>query len=249
MTNCPEVLLAYAALWRAGAVPTPVISAVTAVELRHVVSDSGAFAVVVSPATLPLVVEADAGVRVVLAGEALLPGADLLLAELEQAAPGPVVPRAGTDLAALLYTGGTTGRAKGVMLSHDGVSRTAAARAAVFATSGARDLLLPLPLSHVYGLLNAVTRLHMAEPGFVALQRRFDAAQWVELVARLRPQAGALVPSMLQLLLGQDLEGADLSSLTYLTVGGAPLPVAVREELERRLAGGSSCATATAAPR
>ena len=237
MTNCPEVLLAYQAIWRAGAVATPVISAVTPAELRHILSDAEAVAAVVSPTSLPLALAAGAGVRLVLAGDELLPGADLLLAELEQAAPGPVVPRADDDLAALLYTGGTTGRAKGVMLSHAGVARTAQARASVFARSGARDLLLPLPLSHVYGLLNSVTRMHLPEPGFVALQRRFDAAQWVEMAERLRVQAGALVPSMLQLLLAEDLEAADLAALTYVTVGGAPLAVAVREEFERRLGG------------
>jgi long-chain acyl-CoA synthetase len=122
-----------------------------------------------------------------------------------------------------------------VVLSHGGLEQIAGARAEVFSQSGAVDLLLPLPLSHVYGLLNAVTRQQMAEPGFVALQRRFDAAGWLELVAALRPQAGALVPSMLQLLLRQDLEAADLSSLRYLTTGGAPLSVAVREEFERRV--------------
>ena len=237
MKNCPEVLIAYQAVWRAGAVATPVISAVTPAELRHVLADAEAAALVVSPASLPLAVAADAGVRVVLAGDELLPGADLLLGELEASEPGPLVPRSGDDLAALLYTGGTTGRAKGVMLSHAGIARTAAARASVFATSGARDLLLPLPLSHVYGLLNSATRMHLPEPGFVALQRRFDAAQWVELASRLQVQSGALVPSMLQLLLGQDLESADLSALTYVTVGGAPLAVSVREQFERRLGG------------
>jgi len=243
MTNCPEVLLSYAALWRAGAVPTPVISAVTPPELRHVLVDAGAQAVVASPASLPLVAAAAAGLdaRVVLAGDELLPGADLLLSELETGADGPLVDRAPDDLAALLYTGGTTGRSKGVMLTHDGLSQIAQARAQVFATSGAVDLLLPLPLSHVYGLLNSVTRMHLPAGGFVALQRRFDAAGWLEMAARLRPKAGALVPSMLQLLLGQDLEAADLTSLTYVTTGGAPLPVTVREEFERRVGGVRVC--------
>jgi long-chain acyl-CoA synthetase len=251
MANCPEVLVTYQAVWRAGAAATPVISAVTPAELRHILRDAQPAAVVVSPASLSLAVAADAGVRVVLAADELLPGADLLLGDLEQAAPGPVVPRSGDDLAALLYTGGTTGRSKGVMLSHAGLSRTAQARASVFATSGARDLLLPLPLSHVYGLLSAVTRLHMPAPGFVALQRRFDAAQWLEMAQRLRVQAGALVPSMLQLLLREDLEAADLSALTYLTVGGAPLPAAVRAQFERRMGGrvvvcdGYGCTEAT----
>ena len=237
MTNCPEVLLAYAALWRCGAVPMPVISAVTPTELQHVLVDSGAVAVVASPGSAALVREAAYGldVRIVLAAGSSDVASDLLLDDLESGEPTPVVRRDSADLAALLYTGGTTGRAKGVMLSHGGLEHIAASRAQVFSQSGAVDLLLPLPLSHVYGLLNAVTRQQMSEPGFVALQRRFDAAQWLEMVARLRPQAGAVVPSMLQLLLRQDLESADLSSLRYVTTGGAPLSLAVREEFERRV--------------
>jgi long-chain acyl-CoA synthetase len=236
-TNSPDVLVAYGALWRAGAVPVPVLPALTPPELRHVLADSGAVAALASPASLPIVAEAarDLPVRVVVTGADRLDGADIALAELEAGPAGPVVDRDGDDLAALLYTGGTTGRAKGVMLTHAGLALTAQARASVFAASGARDLVLPLPLSHVFGLLNAVTRMHLPEPGFVALQSRFDAAGWVRLVERLRVQAGALVPSMLQLLLRQDLDGADLTSLRYVTTGGAPLPVAVREEFERRV--------------
>jgi long-chain acyl-CoA synthetase len=240
MTNSPEVLLSYAALWRAGAVPTPVISAVTPTELRHVLTDSGAVAAVASSASLPLVDEAAAGLglRVAVAGGS---GGDLPFEELEQHGDGPLVPRDGDDLAALLYTGGTTGRSKGVMLTHTGLSQISRSRAQVFSDSGAVDLLLALPLSHVYGLLNSVTRMHMPAPGFVALQPRFDAAQWLEIAARVRPQAAALVPSMLQLLLRRELESADLSSLYYVTTGGAPLSVAVREEFERRAAGVRVC--------
>jgi long-chain acyl-CoA synthetase len=243
MTNCPEVLLCYAAAWRCGAVPVPVISAVTPPELRHVLTDSAAVLSVASPASLPLVAAAaqDLPVRIVLAGPVPADGADVLLAELETGAAADLVRRDDGDLAALLYTGGTTGRAKGVMLSHAGLHRTARARAQVFASSGTVDLLLALPLSHVYGLLNAVTRMHLPECGFVALQARFDAGGWLSLLAEHRPQAAALVPSMLQLLLPEDLEGADLSSLRYVTTGGAPLPVAVREEFELRVAGVRVC--------
>jgi long-chain acyl-CoA synthetase len=240
MTNCPEVLLSYAALWRAGAVPTPVISAVTPTELRHVLTDSGAVAAVASPGSLALVAEATQGldVRVVVAGES---GGDVRFAELESGAEGALVDRDEHDLAALLYTGGTTGRSKGVMLTHTGLSQISRARAQVFSDSGAVDLLLALPLSHVYGLLSSVTRMHMPAAGFVALQRKFDAAQWLEIAQRVRPQAAALVPSMLQLLVRQDLEAADLSSLYYVTIGGAPLSVAVREEFERRVGGVRVC--------
>jgi len=243
MTNCPEVLVAYAALWRCGAVPMPVIPALTPIELQHVLVDSGSVAVVASPGSVELVREAAYGlpVRVVLAAPTSHVPTDLLLGDLESADPSPLVHRDDDDLAALLYTGGTTGRAKGVMLSHGGLEQVAQARASVFSQSGAVDLVLPLPLSHVYGLLNSVTRSQMREPGFVSLQRRFDAAGWLELVGRLRPQAGAVVPSMLQLLLRQDLEAADLSALRYVTTGGAPLSPAVREEFEQRVPGVRIC--------
>lgn len=242
MTNSPEVLVSYAALWRCGAVPTPVISAVTSVELQHMLLDSGARWAICSASSLPMVSEAayGTGVRVVLAAEALAAGADLLLGDLLGQA-GPVVDRADEDMAALLYTGGTTGRAKGVVLTHGGLERIAASRAAVIARSGARDLLLALPLSHVYGLLNLVTRQQMPEPGFVSLQARFAAREWLQLAGALRPASAALVPSMLQLLLREDLESSDLSALTYVTTGGAPLPVPVREEFERRVPGVRVC--------
>lgn len=114
MTNCPEMLLCYSAAWRCGAVPVPVISAVTAPELRHVLIDSGAVLSVASPASLPLVTAAaqDLPVRVVLAGPVLADGAEVLLAELETGAAADLVRRDDGDLAALLYTGARTGGRK-----------------------------------------------------------------------------------------------------------------------------------------
>src|SRR5262249_46141060 len=49
MANCPEVLVSYGALWRAGAVVTPLIFLVSADELRHALADSGAVAVLTTP--------------------------------------------------------------------------------------------------------------------------------------------------------------------------------------------------------
>jgi long-chain acyl-CoA synthetase len=58
MANCPEVPILYGAVWRAGAVVTPVVFLVTAAELRHILADSGAVAVVTTPELLPKVKEA-----------------------------------------------------------------------------------------------------------------------------------------------------------------------------------------------
>lgn len=114
MANCPEVGLTYSALWRAGAVPTPVLFLLTEEELRHVVQDSGAVACVTTPEFLPKVQAAAGRLPVVVVGGE----GDVSWEQLESADELALVDRAGDDLAALLYTGGTTGRSKGVALTH-----------------------------------------------------------------------------------------------------------------------------------
>jgi long-chain acyl-CoA synthetase len=221
LPNRPELLQLYGALWRAGAVATPALPALTPGEVQHVLKDSEAVLLVSEDPRLQGLGVPTMGLE------------DLRL--LEEAAPTDPVPRAASDLAALLYTGGTTGRAKGVRLSQGGLVGITAARESVTASAGARTSVVPLPLSHVYGLVTTAARMHMQEPGLLVLQRRFDAAGWIALVEEHRAQASSMVPSMVQQLLLQPLEDHDLSSLTYVTTGGAPLPLPVWEELERRL--------------
>ena len=233
MANCPEVGITYAALWRAGAVPTPVLFLLTEDELRHVVADSGATAVVTTPEFLAKVRAAAPGLPVVVVGE----GGTHAFADLEAADELPLVDRRDDDLAALLYTGGTTGRSKGVALSHAGLDAAGAAGYAAGHRPGRPRGLLPLPLAHVYGLMVSVTGLHAVEPQTSVLLRWFDPAAFVRLVEEHRVHQAALVPSMIGMLLTQPLEEHDLSSLERLSSGGAPLAVEVALELERRLPG------------
>ena len=235
MTNTPEVGITYSAAWRAGAVVTPVLFLVSPGELRHILLDSGAVAVVVTPELLPLLQGAAAGLplTVVVVGDA--PAGTRSFAELEQADPASITPRGDDDLAALLYTGGTTGRSKGVMLSHRGLWVSGHGL-----HENARPLqttrsLLPLPLSHAYGLIVTIAGMHAEEPRLAVLQRWFSAQEWVRLVEEHRLEGSSVVPSMLTLLLALPLEEHDLSSLRTLGSGGAPLPLAVREAAERRL--------------
>src|SRR3954453_17845698 len=204
MANCPEVGLTYSGVWRAGAVTTPVLFLLSEDQLRHVLADSEASYVVTTPDFLPKVLASATGVGtvrgVVVAGdhgrvETTVPLIDF--AELEAGPEGELIDRDPTDLAALLYTGGTTGRSKGVMLSHDNLAAAAWQLAAAGketehepTTAG----LLPLPLSHVYGLMLTVAGSHATEPGTTVMMRWFDPVGWLQLAQQHRIQVSALVP-------------------------------------------------------
>ncbi|HEY1321059.1 MAG TPA: AMP-binding protein, partial [Streptosporangiaceae bacterium] len=164
-------------------------------------------------------------------------GAPALLpfGELETAAAAGLTERDPADLAALLYTGGTTGRSKGVMISHNALSAAAWAATNASYEPTMRSVLLPLPLSHAYGLMVSVMALHAPDPGTSVLMRWFDPAGWLKLAAHHRVNASPLVPSMLAMLLEQPLEDYDLSALTRLTSGAAPLPAQVVEDFRKRL--------------
>ncbi|MGZ6826843.1 MAG: class I adenylate-forming enzyme family protein, partial [Mycobacteriales bacterium] len=233
MANCPEVGLAYSALWRAGAVPTPALFLLTEDELRHVVSDSGAVAVVTTPEFLPKVSASAPGLPVVVVGG----DGGTSWEELESGEELALVDRAPEDLAALLYTGGTTGRSKGVALTHAGLDAAGFAASEAAYSPGRNSMLLPLPLAHAYGLLVTVAGLHSREPGTSYLMRWFDPASWIGLVEEHRIQASALVPSMIQMLLGQPLEEHDLTCLERVSSGAAPLAAEVIAEFERRVPG------------
>ena len=236
MANSPEVGIAYNAIWRAGAVLTPVMFLLSVEDLQHVLRDSGATAVITTPEFADKVREASEGVDTVRflicrdQAEGFTP-----LTELEQAEPGPIVPRADDDLAALLYTGGTTGRSKGVMLTHESLFYTGRAGHESGHVAGVNRVLIPLPLSHAYGLVVTVVGMHSSEQGLGVLMRWFEPQAFLELIQEHQLQIAATVPTMLQLLLSLPLEEYDLSSLEYVTSGGAPLAAETAEEFTRRV--------------
>ncbi len=237
MANCPEVSIAYQALWLAGAVVTPATFLLPAPDLRHVIANAEARAVITTPEFIEKVAEATEGlehVRFVICTETAGDGV-LALADLERADPRPIVARSDDDLAALLYTGGTTGRAKGVMLSHANLYFSGGQAHDAAHVPGVNRQLTTLPLSHAYGLLVTIAAMHNSEQGVNVLLRWFDPATYLALIAEHRLQLSAVVPTMLQILLGMPLEDYDLSTLEWLSSGGAPLAPEVEQEFCRRV--------------
>jgi long-chain acyl-CoA synthetase len=225
--NAPEVFISYRAIWRAGAVVTPVIFLQSVPELRHILTDSGATAAIISPELADLFRAAAEGLTIATftLGESF--------AGLEAGHPAPVEPRADEDLAALLYTGGTTGRAKGVMLSHRGLWECGRGLDQVNRTMDVSRALLALPLSHAYGLIVSIAALHADRRNVSVLQRWFDPASWLTLVAEHRLESSPVVPTMLAQLLAQPYADYDLSSLRLFGCGGATLPPPIRAAAEK----------------
>ncbi|MBJ7594218.1 MAG: AMP-binding protein [Candidatus Dormibacteraeota bacterium] len=247
MANCPEVLITYNAIWRAGAVVTPVVFLVTAAELGHILVDSSAVAVVTTPELLAVVRDAAATaptvrhIVVASGGDAEADAVDgagarrVDFVELEADEPGRLVYRGDDELAALMYTGGTTGRAKGVALSHRNLWRTGKSAWQSSNVPGLTRVITPLPLSHAYGMIVTIVGMHADEPSLAVIQRWFNTAEWVTLCERYGCQRTALVPAMMQMLLAEPLEEAHLESLRYVTSGAAPLALEVLREFERRV--------------
>ena len=245
MANCPEVGIAYNAIWRAGAVVTPVVFLISPAELQHILADSGAVAVVTTSELLATVTAAAAGAprlrHIIVVGGVpdSLPGhvRGTDFAELESAPATGIVGIGDEDLAALMYTGGTTGRAKGVMLSHRNLYYCSRSSHEASQADGITRALTPLPLSHAYGMIVTLVGFHATEPALGVLQRWFDPAEFLALAQQHRIERTAVVPAMIQMLLAQRLEDFDLSALRYMNSGAAPLAAETREQWERRVPG------------
>lgn len=252
--NCPEVLLAYQAAWRIGATVVPAIFMLSAAEVEHVLRDSEV-RVAIAEADLVATVRAAAtraggGATVVAIGDArgqqagVVPstasaGADqdgvVPFAALADADSAPIASHADEDLAALVYTGGTTGRAKGVMLTHENLWHAGRSRCEVGFAAGVDRTLVTLPLSHTFGLLVTIADLHWPGRRITAVLRWFDADAFLRVAAEAAITDATVVPAMLQALLAQPLERHELGALRSVVSGSAPLPPKVAAAFRARL--------------
>lgn len=238
LPNGPTVPVVYGALWRAGATITPAMFLLPPDEVNRLITDSEARAVITSPDFLGTIRAAAHGAENLKWILSTGPETDgvIALASLEETGPGEIVEVDDSSLAALMYTGGTTGRSKGVMLSHENLAYCAKSSHEATYIPGLNRGISALPLSHAFGLIASVTGFFAKEPGSAVLMSWFEPAEWLSLVQEFKVQRAAAVPSMIQILLGQPLEDYDLSSWTSVNVGAAPLARDTIEEFERRTA-------------
>src|SRR5262249_23202190 len=163
------------------------------------ISDAEASAVITTPEFVDKVRDAVDGlacVRHIISTDSPSSAAGVLaLADLEQSDPLPIVPRDDDDLAVLLYTGGTTGRAKGVMSSHASLNFTGQAVQSAAHVDGVTRNLMTLPLAHAYGILITIAAMHAPDLPVTVLMRWFDPGGFLTLVQEQKVHSAPLVPS------------------------------------------------------
>jgi fatty-acyl-CoA synthase len=259
MQNSPQFVIAYYAILRADAMVVPVNPMNLTAELAHMADDSGAKVLICAQETMPQVMPLlDKGkiecAIVACYADHLPPATDLKVPEVIAAArkqfPGDDVvlwndalakhlkPSAhlatADDLCVMPYTSGTTGNPKGCVHKHRSVMFNTLSVAQWYNMIPDETILAVLPFFHVTGMENSMnTPLCLGQT--VVILPRWDRDAAAQLIQRYRVNRWTVVPTMVvDFVSSPNLDKYDLASLYGLGGGGAAMPEAVAQELERR---------------
>ena len=236
LPNVPEFAVAYYAAQKLGAVPVSINAILKTEEVRYLLNDSGAVAVL-TMSELTRYVPADcAALRLrIVVDEAVMPAGWVALGDLlgRGSESFDSVQRASEDVAALLYSSGTTGFPKGVALTqhniHSNIGLPPESRYSDY-RPGDR-LATFLPLFHVYGQ-NYIMNAAILAGATIVLFPRFIPDIVLRAIGDERITHFFAVPTIYIGLLNMDLSPYDLSSLRYEMSAAATMP----EEISRRWA-------------
>lgn len=215
----PDTIALYAGTVQAGAVYLPLNTAYTQDELSYFIEDAQPSVIVCDVKDA----EALAGLASSVSATLLTLGDEGTLQRLADAqlTTFETVPRGPDDLAALLYTSGTTGRSKGAMLSHNNLLSNAVSLTDLWAITSADRLIHALPIFHTHGLFVAMNTCLLAGAS-VRFMRAFNLDAILEELPRSTLMMG--VPTFYTRLLGDSRFGAQHAENMRLFISGsAPL--------------------------
>lgn len=249
MVNHPLVYSVFGGIFRTGGTAVPMMFQLTAPELNYIIGHTESIGVVTDSTLLPKIREAVKGLPHV-EWIAVLGGQDDLnatpreysLEGLLKADPQPVLPAMDPeDIALMLYTSGTTGKPKGVMLSNKNLMAMAVA------TLDAQELharphpmitLSAMPMAHIFGvgvMIGGYTYPKEYTPPIQIQEIWFEAEKFMQIIQKERVTDLPAVPTMLAMMLAHpNVDKYDLTSLVKVDVGAAPLPVEVADAFAKK---------------
>jgi malonyl-CoA/methylmalonyl-CoA synthetase len=227
-----EALILYLATVRAGAVFLPLNTAYTLTELEYFFCDAEPSLIVCDPA------KAGGIGKIAQSIGAKIDTLDLngrgSLTDGARSAPVDfkTISRVGDDLAAILYTSGTTGRSKGAMLTHDNLASNALTLKDVWHFSEHDVLIHALPIYHTHGLFVAINVCLFSRAAMIFL-KKLDTDQIVDLMDRATVLMG--VPTFYTRLLQNPRMTKEAASRMRLFISGsAPLLADTHREWSER---------------
>ncbi|WP_068615996.1 AMP-binding protein [Paenibacillus tuaregi] len=265
LPNCPQGVIAYYGTLLTGAVAVMTNPLYVPREIEHQLTDAGVRLIVTMDALVervnkamekhpleyiivtgmqdylpfpknmlyPIKAKKDGMSAVVQYNERVLAFKQFLKHSSEQ--PCHVEVDAGVDLALIQYTGGTTGVAKGVMLTHMNlISNTIQSQLWFYKARKAKEIYMAaLPFFHVFGL-TVLLNLAIYNAGTLLLLPRFEINQVLKMIDKMKPTIFPGAPTMYIALINHpEVSRYDLSSINICISGAAPLPVEVQEQFER----------------
>ncbi|MBD3678632.1 MAG: AMP-binding protein [Rhodobacteraceae bacterium] len=216
MKNAPEYLIVLFGIWIAGAAAVPINAKLHAREAAWILENSGAQMVFVSPALGLDLAGASAVRQVDVAGPEF--------AQMTLGAPLPVVARGPEDLAWLFYTSGTTGRPKGVCITHGMLMAASLCYPVDVDPVSATDAALyAAPMSHGAGLY-AMIHVRMGARHLCPASGGFEAEEVLDLSERFGPTSMFMAPTMVRRLTdaakAAGRRGKGIRTIVY---GGGPM--------------------------
>jgi acyl-CoA synthetase (AMP-forming)/AMP-acid ligase II len=235
--NCTEFLETIFAANHLGAIAMPINWRLAAPEVRYILEHSEARALVCDGALLELAGDATKGMEAALLRVSVshpVPDGWTALADLRREPDASLrAAAAGDDVHRLMYTSGTTGRPKGVMLTHANLAWKNYAHIVEFGVTSADLGLACGPMYHV-GALDLTTTTMIAAGATTIIHRVFDAAEVVDEIERSRVTTVWLAPAMVNAIMAlPDVEQRDLSSVRLIIGGGEKMPIPLIERLQR----------------
>lgn len=248
LPNCPQYVIAYYGILQAGAIVTQVNPMLVERELAYLLKDSGAKMIVIYEPLYPRLaavrgetaVEQAVTVSLGAPPSVALAEGDVTFDKFLAAGSGAVRPvpiEPMHDVAVLQYTGGTTGRSKGAMLTHHNIFANVLQCAEFFKGTfelGKERYLTVIPLFHVFAMTSGMN-LAIYQGAENILLPRFELKEVLETIRDKQPTVFPGVPTMYVAITNTPgVEQYGISSIKTCNSGSAPMPLELMRDFEAK---------------